>query len=43
MVQGNVLDKYVKRGKKYLFFEVRFVDETGAEIARARAEEVTPE
>ena len=43
MVEGNVLDKYVKRGKKYLFFEVRFVDETGAEIARVRAEEVTPE
>lgn len=42
-VEGSVLDKYVKRGRKYLLFALTFTDQHGVEVARARVEEVTPE
>ncbi len=42
-IRGHVVDKYIKRGKKYALFELTFTDEQGTDIARARVEEVTPE
>jgi len=42
-ISGHVVDKYLKRGKKYVLFQLSFTDEHGTEIARARVEEATPE